>query len=595
MTKVVLVSSPHFDEGRLAANQSPGLVAVATCLARAGMDVRLLDVNSLGGDPRLREAPAAILESGPSAVGFSTLGASYPVTLRLVREVAASRPGLPIVLGGSQATTTAAATLAAFPEVDVVVRGRCEAFVAEVFEALGSERSRARLAEIPGIAFRDGGTVVARPLAPDPEPWQMPEPDHRFVAGQLGDPDNPVFVEAGLGCPARCRFCSVGSLTSGRRMLPVPRVVSVIRGLHERFGTRRVSLICDCLTQDRGWVVSFCEALGAARLPVSWWGQTRADLVDEPLLAAMRDAGCETLYFGVESGSERVQRAVAKRLDPARTRRALAAAGARGLAVTAAVVIGFPDETREELADTVRLAADLVSSSEAPRFTLQVHLLTPLAGSPLEAEHRGALVRDGIVSDLAEGASLPGDEELIAAHPDLFPAHFHIPVAGLPRRLLVRLRSILMDLPELKASTLVLLRDPSLGFPERLIADLGPEAPAEEPVPGSGRGDRRLEDLLDAAGRLDGWIARENPGHPLRELLRLEVALKRVRSGAEGKGEVLALGCDAVAWLRAIREKSPLLPDPPASRPARYLLAREGGSVTVSALQGLAAAGSKSR
>ena len=277
--------------------------------------------------------------------------------------------------------------------------------------------------------------------------------------------------------------------------------------------------------------------------------------------------------------------------------------------MTASFVIGFPDETREELADTVRLAADLVSSSEAPRFTLQVHLLTPLAGSPLEAEHRGALVRDGIVSDLAEGASLPGDEELIAAHPDLFPAHFHIPVAGLPRRLLVRLRSILMDLPELKASTLVLLRDPSLGFPERLIADLGPEAPAEEPVPGSGRGDRRLEDLLDAAGRLDGWIARENPGHPLRELLRLEVALKRVRSGAEGKGEVLAL---ALLPQLLRRVQVPVIAaggvaDAAGVRAAMtlgaagvqvgtsYLLAREGGSVTVSALQGLAAAGSKSR
>ena len=95
------------------------------------------------------------------AVGCSSICSSYPLTLRLAREIKQLHPDIPLIFGGPQASVVDIATMDAFPCVDFVVRGEADhtfpALLKMLFAGDGSWE------QLPGITFRRGGKVISKP------------------------------------------------------------------------------------------------------------------------------------------------------------------------------------------------------------------------------------------------------------------------------------------------------------------------------------------------------------------------------------------------------------------------------------------------
>jgi len=436
---------------RLIADAAPaGILTLAAVLEQRGIFPRIFNLNRLYYEYlRNRENRVDFcafvsrkLEAESFDVfGFGTICSTYPLTIRIAREVKRAHPDAALVLGGPQASVVDVQTLRAFDFVDCVVRGEAENTFPQLLSALAGD---GRLDPIPGITFRRRGEVVRNPNAPViADLDELPLPAFHLYP-ELKD-CRYVPLELGRGCPFACTFCSTNDFFRRRFRLKSPqRVIEQMSAIRALYGIAEFDLIHDMFTVDRKRVVAFCEALLACGERFVWGCSARTDCVDEELIALMARAGCRDIFFGVETGSGRLQRVIDKNLDLAEAARMIRSTDSHRIHTTVSLITGFPEETMEDLRQTVDFLTDsLRFDSVEP----QLHLLAPLADTPLFSQHRDRLVLDDIFSDMAYQGwrQDPADRALIAAHPEIFPNFYSVPTPGLDRRHVKELRDFILN------------------------------------------------------------------------------------------------------------------------------------------------------
>ena len=111
---------------------------------------------------------------------------------------------------------------------------------------------------------------------------------------------------------------------------------------------------------DREAGLDFCERLRAKPWcgEVRWVTETRVDQVDDEVMAAMRSVGLHAIFFGFESGNERILASVGKGTTVAQGREAIRVAHRHGVKVIGFFMVGLPGETRETVLETLRFAMD---------------------------------------------------------------------------------------------------------------------------------------------------------------------------------------------------------------------------------------------
>ena len=443
-----------------------GALTVAGVLERCGDVPHFLDANaeymrfalSEGGadvDGFADHLAAQAVRSNADVYGLSTICSTYPLTLRVARAIKQMRPYSTILLGGPQASVVDEATLHSFPFVDFILRGEVEQSLPMLLAQWQGDYAYDR---VPGLTFRDGGgadfshsgasgqaagRVVRTPNAPVIEDLDaLPSPSYH-LSGYLDGGAKTGVIELGRGCPFACTFCSTNDFFRRRFRLRSPeRVLAEMRDLNARYGVRDFDLVHDMFTVDRKRVVKFCEAMAASGEGFTWNCSARTDCVDEALLEQMAASGCTSVFFGIESGSVRIQRIIDKDLDPERAERMLSAAELYGMKSTASLITGFPEENWDDLRDTLRI---FTHAARCSRSHPQLNVLAPLAGTPIHTQHAHEMELEELCSDMShQGLSFsPEDLQLIRAYPQIFPNFYMVPAPELDREVLFELRQFL--------------------------------------------------------------------------------------------------------------------------------------------------------
>lgn len=329
--------------------------------------------------------------------GFSTVCSSYPLTLRIAAEVKRAHPDSLIVLGGPQASVVDRATLQAYPHIDVVVRGEAEQTLPALVQALAANRP---LADIPGITFRSqrDGDIVRNPDAPlvlDLDALPFPAfhlfPDVRFC--------RHFPLELGRGCPFSCTFCSTNDFFRRRFRLKSPaRIIAEMRWVRQTYGISSFELVHDMFTVDRKRVVEFCQALVESGETFTWGCSARTDCIDEELIALMAKAGCRGIFFGIETGSRRMQKIIDKGLELNDSVDRVRSCDKFKIDTAVSLMAGFPEETLDDLRDT---AAFFVDSLRYDHADPQLSILAPLAETPIQQLHKDSLLLNDDVADMS--------------------------------------------------------------------------------------------------------------------------------------------------------------------------------------------------
>ena len=215
--------------------------------------------------------------------------------------------------------------------------------------------------EVRRATFRTrAGEIVSRALPPDGKEYRLPRPLHelfpergyRFSFARRA-PFATLLTD--YGCPYPCTFCVIGTL--GFRTRPVADVLEEIDHLRAA-GVREYFVMDQTFGVRRERALELCAAL-EERGDTSWTAFARPDLADDELLGAMARAGCHTVILGVESASEELLRLYRKGVSCSEVAGAVARAKRHGLRTVGTFIVGLPEDTRESLEASLRLAIEL--------------------------------------------------------------------------------------------------------------------------------------------------------------------------------------------------------------------------------------------
>jgi radical SAM superfamily enzyme YgiQ (UPF0313 family) len=411
-----------------------GLTSLAAVVVRDNHRVAIYDPKReirLGRHPYdqtfYHRATEDILRLAPDAVGFTTLGCSFLFAVNVAALIKQREPELPILLGGPHATMLDRQILEAYGQFDIVVRHEAE----ETLPPLLAKLDTRAFDGVPGITWRDGRAATkATPGLPKIENLDaLPIPLYDlYPVAELGL--DLMRVEAGRGCPFVCTFCSTSSFFQRDYRLKSPeRIVREMDLLHARYGATEFKLDHDLFTVNRRKVRAFCEAVEDRGY--RWRVSARTDCVDSALLEKMALAGCIGLYFGIETGSRRMQRIADKRLKLDGVPRILDASENLGIETTVSFITGYPEESQRDQDETLDMLGACFRRPQAA-CTPQLHVLLPEPGTPLFAQHGRHLAYDGYVTKFNARLFGETDRAEVLSHPGLYSTYYYYP-AAMPR------------------------------------------------------------------------------------------------------------------------------------------------------------------
>ncbi|MGA2048537.1 MAG: radical SAM protein [Terracidiphilus sp.] len=371
--------------------------------------------------------------------GFGSICSAYPLTLRIAKRVKEICPDSTILIGGPQASVVMEATLKAFPFVDFILRGEAENSLPLFLDELASKR---RFENVFGLAYRSVWGVQRNPDAPIITDLDaLPLPAYHLTGELRGE--RTAALELGRGCPFACTFCSTNDFFRRRFRLRSPqRIIDDMSVIDSEYGISDFDLVHDMFTVDAKRVRAFCQHMIESGKGYTWACSARTDSVDQELIELMAAAGCREIFFGVETGSVRMQKVIDKHLDPKRAHEIIDIVERAGIRSTISLITGFPEEQWDDLNETVQF---FLHSARTPKSKPQINLLAPLASTPVHLKYKGDMTLEPLCSDVSHQGRYqhPEDIELIKRFPDIFSNFYLLPTPELDRNLLLELREFL--------------------------------------------------------------------------------------------------------------------------------------------------------
>ena len=400
--------------------ESLGPMLLSTILRQNGVNTEILSFARIG-DPKKYEdffekAVSAITEKNPRILSFYTRCDCYHIMLKIARRVK-ENIGCHIVFAGPQADITATETLEEIPWVDYICRGEGETTVYPFFSSLLKGEPDLSVA---GLVYRTENGITENPrpeLIRDLD--TLPIPDYSVFPGEIKvDPKACFSIDVGRGCPFGCTYCSTKTFWGRKYRLKSPeRIIREVKHFHDLYGVNYFAFEHDMFTMNKGQVMEICRMIKELDYKIYWNCSARADCIDEELIRTMADAGMLWLYLGIETGSPRMQKLVNKNLKLENLLPMIRFITSCGVRVVTSFIYGFPQETEEDISQTLDLMIELMGMKNVQ---VQSHLCAFLPGTALGEEYRDQLTLAQVQSDQAGDIGFKENFDFITEHPRLF-------------------------------------------------------------------------------------------------------------------------------------------------------------------------------
>jgi radical SAM superfamily enzyme YgiQ (UPF0313 family) len=338
------------------------LACLAGYLRERDIDVHVLDCKYDRLD--FTDALDAVQALRPDLVGFCGMTNEIKQSARLAGLIKAAVPGTTTVVGDVHVSALPEQTLREFPEFDYGVVGEGEETLFELMLQLSADGPVEALGVChltPDGEFAFGGerpkisNVAALPLPA----WDMFRPAEEYIP------------QTSRGCPFACNFC----MNPGGRLVrdrTPEQVTEEIEMLLDLGGIKSLFFGDEIFTVHRERAYEICQRMierGIHR-KITWSCQTHVNAIDRDLAVLMREANCEWVGLGIESGDEAILRGMGKGTNRDRVMRTVDMVKEVGLPFHAFIVLGQPDETIESARMTIDLAIRM--NPDAPVFGIMV-------------------------------------------------------------------------------------------------------------------------------------------------------------------------------------------------------------------------------
>jgi anaerobic magnesium-protoporphyrin IX monomethyl ester cyclase len=358
-----------------------GLAYISAALRRAEIGVHVVD--AVGEAPERRakyckgylvgmrlDEIVARIPAEADIIGITVVFThEWPMAVRLINLIRGRFPHAAIVLGGEHVTSMAEFCLLT-SKADVAVLGEGEETAVELVRAL---RERRPLRGIAGICYRQGSEVEVNSrrerqekiddiATPDWESFSLATyHKHRYVGGMYSSRVT-VPILATRGCPYQCTYCSAPNMWLPRWIPRDPvKVVDEIEGYVQRYGAGNFPFQDLTAIIQKSWIKTFCEELIRRNLNIQWQlpTGTRSEAIDAEVARLLKASGMTSMAYAPESGSDLTRRLIKKKMTASKLFDSIDAAADAGLNVAVWMVVGFPHDRPEHLAENLPFLDEL--------------------------------------------------------------------------------------------------------------------------------------------------------------------------------------------------------------------------------------------
>ncbi|WP_204105258.1 MULTISPECIES: radical SAM protein [Spirulina sp. CCY15215] len=412
MSHITLVRPPalisrHSGTGSL--TPPIGLAYLASSLIEAGHLVTTID--ALGEAPFQRTSlfdneivatgllKDEIVERVPphtDLIGVSCMfSQDWPYIRQLIESLKERFPQVPILTGGEHITALPEFTLENCSAVEYCVLGEGEETLVEVVDRLANLST---MKEVNGLVLRQDGKILRTPprgriKAIDDIPlpaWHL-LPLETYLNNNLSSGINrgrSMSMIATRGCPHRCTFCSNPTMWTTKWIPRQPELVlDEIELYLKKYNVTNVDFYDLTAIVQKKWVVKFCQLIKERNLHFTWQlpSGTRTEAIDKEVCQLLYETGCYNLTFAPETGSSKTLKEIKKGVRIDRMLNSMKAAIESGLITKFNIVIGFPNETRYDVWQTIWF---LVKIAWSGVYDVSISVFTPYPGSELFQELR---------------------------------------------------------------------------------------------------------------------------------------------------------------------------------------------------------------
>ena len=131
-------------------------------------------------------------------------------------------------------------------------------------------------------------------------------------------------------------------------------VVEELEMLVKEYSPDSFWFVDDVFTMSEGWIHDFQRSLESKNLQISYECITRADKLSEDIIRSLKDTGCQLLWIGAESGSQKVLDLMDRRVKAQQVRDMIRLAGSYGIKTGTFIMLGYPGEEQVDIEETIR-------------------------------------------------------------------------------------------------------------------------------------------------------------------------------------------------------------------------------------------------
>ncbi len=371
-----------------------GLGYIASVLRNSGHEVEVMDINAYRWPPEAVEDK--IKNAGFDIAGIGAIVTVYKYVNWLTQIVRKHHAGKKIIVGGSVGTSIPHIVLEK-TEADIVCIGEGEITVVDLVEAINNKQE---LSGVDGIWFKGADGKIHRNKNRQPvqdmdtiplPAWDL-FPMDIYLKNPVGAPnrnkwidgasDNTAVLSMNIsgtrGCPYKCIYCYHDFMGHGYRHRSPQNIIVEMKALRDKYGVKYFHFIDDEFCMKKNFVYDFCKAVKSEfNGQITWGCAGRVNLMTEDLIAAMVNAGCVLIAYGIESGSQRMLDAMKKGVSVEQAKDAIRLTKKYLGWADCSFMIGTPGENRETVMETVNFCKELDLTPEVIFFT------TPYPGTEL--------------------------------------------------------------------------------------------------------------------------------------------------------------------------------------------------------------------
>jgi anaerobic magnesium-protoporphyrin IX monomethyl ester cyclase len=353
--KVLLLNPPSrrvAEKKDIPMYQHIGLGYLSSSVRSAGHETIVIDakLERLG----VRSVIEKIKEHSPDVIGITAMTHEIDIAADVADRCKNINPNGMIVLGGVHVSALPEDTLSRYRSIDVGVVGEGEITFPMVIDAFRTQKKD--LSHISGVVFRGSrGDVIFSPNQWISDLDSLPDPDWR----PFPNAKNYIIITS-RGCPYSCAFCMQASGKKVRNRSS-KRVIEEIERVIEERKPDRFLFYDETFTLNKARVHDICDMMidrGLNR-KIKWSATTRVDAVDEEILKKIKEAGCDHIEFGIESGNEEMLKRIKKGITKEQAEKAVGLAKKLDFHTEGAFILGHPEENINTAMETINFASKL--------------------------------------------------------------------------------------------------------------------------------------------------------------------------------------------------------------------------------------------